>query len=197
MKTLKDLFLEELADIYDAEHQTVEALPKMANAATCDKLRKAIETHLEETEGHVVKLERVFQYFGEEPEGKTCKATGGLLVEADELAVEFKGSPAINAALISAAQKLEHHEIASYGCLHAWAGMLGYEDAAELLQEILDEETAANATFTGLARGGVNEEALGESDGSGSEDGDDQAEAPKRGLRPSSTAPDRAGSISR
>ena len=86
MKTLKDLFLDELADIYDAERQTVEALPMMANAATCDKLRKAIEIHLKETEGHVVKVERVFQYFGEEPEGKTCEATSGLLVEADELA---------------------------------------------------------------------------------------------------------------
>src|ERR1700722_3802470 len=125
MKILKDLFLDELADIYDAEHQTVKALPKMAEAATCDKLKKVILAHLKETEGHVKKLEQVFQSFGEKAKGKTCKATVGLLEEGDGIAANFKGSPAINAALISAAQKVEHYETASYGCLHEWAGLLG------------------------------------------------------------------------
>ena len=127
MKTLRDLFLKELADIYDAERRTVKALPKMAKAATCDKLKQAILAHLEETEGHVLKLEDVFESFDEKPKGTTCKVTVGLLEEGDEIAADFKGSPAINAALISAAQKVEHYEIASYGCLHEWAGLLGNE----------------------------------------------------------------------
>jgi ferritin-like metal-binding protein YciE len=125
MKTLKDLFLNELADMYDAERRTVKALPKMASDATWEKLKKAILFHLKETEGHVTKLEQVFQLFDEPAKGKTCEATVGLLKEGDEIASDFKGAPAINAALISAAQKVEHHEMASYGALHAWAGLLG------------------------------------------------------------------------
>ena len=164
MKTLKDLFLDELADMYDAEQRIVKALPKMAKAATCPDLKEAIQSHLKETEGHVTKLEQVFQSFDQKAKGKTCEATVGLLEEGDEIAAEFKGSPAINAALISAAQKVEHYEMASYGCLHEWAGLLGNEEAAGLLEEILDEEKAANETLTELARASSNEEALGESD---------------------------------
>src|SRR5450432_2703108 len=152
MKTLKDLFLGELADVYDAEHRIIKALPKMAKAATCDKLKEAILAHLKETEGHVKKVEQVFQSFDEKAKGKTCEATVGLLKEGDEIAAEFKGSPAINAALIAAAQKVEHYEIASYGCLHEWAGLLGNEPAAGFLEEILAEEKAANEKLTGLAR---------------------------------------------
>ena len=164
MKTLKNLFLDELADMYDAERRIVKALPKMAKAATCPDLKAAIQSHLKETEGHVTKLEEVFQSFDQKAKGKTCEATVGLLEEGDEIAAEFKGSPAINAALISAAQKVEHHEMASYGCLHEWAGLLGNEEAAGLLLEILGEEKAANETLTKLARASSNEEALGESD---------------------------------
>jgi ferritin-like metal-binding protein YciE len=164
MKTLKDLFLDELADIYDAERRIVKALPKMAKAATCPDLKAAIQSHLKETEGHVKKLEQVFQSFDVKAKGKTCEATVGLLAEGDEIAAEFKGSRAINAALISAAQKVEHHEMASYGCLHEWAGLLGNTEAAGLLEEILDEEKAANEKLTELARVSSNEEALGESD---------------------------------
>lgn len=164
MKTLKNLFLGELADMYDAECRIVKALPKMAKAATCDDLKKAIESHLGETEGHVKKLEQVFECFGEKAKGQTCEATVGLLAEGDELAAEFKGSAAINAALISAAQKVEHYEMASYGCLQEWAGLLGNTEAADLLQEILDEEKAANETLTELALASSNEEALGETD---------------------------------
>jgi len=164
MKTLKDLFLDELADMYDAEHRIVKALPKMARAATCDDLRGAIQSHLKETEGHVKKLEQVFQCFDEKAKGKKCEATVGLLEEGDEIAAEFKGSPAINAALISAAQKVEHYEMASYGCLHEWAGLLDNQEAASLLQEILNEEKAANESLTKLARAGSNDEAMGESD---------------------------------
>ena len=162
MKTLKDLFLDELADMYDAEKRIVKALPKMAKAATCDDLKKAIQSHLKETEGHVKKLEQVFQSFDVKAKGQTCEATVGLLEEGDEIAGDFKGSPAINAGLISAAQKVEHYEIASYGCLHEWAGLLGNPQAAGLLEDILDEEKAANEKLTELARAGNNEEALGE-----------------------------------
>ena len=164
MKTLKDLFLDELEDMYDAERRIVKALPKVAKAATCDDLKAAIQSHLKETEGHVKKLEEVFESFDEKAKGKTCEATVGLLEEGDEIASAFKGSPAINAALISAAQKVEHYEMASYGCLHEWAGLLGNEEAARLLQEILGEEKAANEALTDLARASSNNEALGDSD---------------------------------
>jgi ferritin-like metal-binding protein YciE len=161
MKTLKDLFLNELADMYDAERRIVKALPKMVKAATCPGLKKAIQAHLKETEGHVKKLEQVFQSFDRRAKGQTCEATVGLLEKGDEIAAEFKGSPAINAALVSAAQKVEHYEMASYGCLHEWAGLLGNKEAAGLLQQILDEEAAANESLTKLARAICNEEALG------------------------------------
>jgi ferritin-like metal-binding protein YciE len=163
MNTLQDLFLDEVADMYDAERRIVKALPKMAKAATCDKLKKAILSHLKETEGHVKKLEQVFRSCDKKPKGKTCKATVGLLEEGDEIAADFKGSPAINAALISAAQKVEHYETASYGCLLEWAGLLGNQKASDLLEEILGEEKAANEKLTELARSGSNQEALGES----------------------------------
>lgn len=168
MKTLKDLFLDELADMYDAERRLVKALPKMAKAVTSDDLKEAIESHLVETEGHVKKLEAVFQLFGKKAAGQTCEATVGLLEEGDEIATKFRGSPAINAAVISVAQKVEHYEMASYGCLREWAGLLGQEEAAGLLEGILDEEKAANESLTELARASSNEEAL-----SGAENEDD------------------------
>lgn len=158
-KTLKELFLGKLADIYDAEHRIVRALPKMVKAATCTRLQAALQKHLKETQGQITKLNQVFKSIGEKAKGKKCEATVGLLEEGDEIASEFKGSPAINAALISAGQKVEHYEIASYGCLHEWAGLLGHEKAAGLLEEILNQEKAANETLTELARTGNNEEA--------------------------------------
>jgi len=198
MKTLKELFLDGLADVYDAERRTVKALPKMAAAATCEKLKKTILSHLKETEGHVTKLEQVFQLFDERARGKTCEATVGLLKEGDEIASDFKGSPAINAALISAAQKVEHHEIASYGALHAWAGLLGNKEAAELLQEILGEEKAANDALTALALASSDKEALGESDENESEEEEATGlGSPRRGIRPVGIGRNRSGSITR
>jgi ferritin-like metal-binding protein YciE len=167
MKTLKNLFLDELADMYDAEHRIIKALPKLAKAATCEKLKAAFLSHLEETKGQVNKLEKVFQSFGEKAKGKKCEATVGLLKEGDEIAAENKGEPTINAALISAGQKVEHYEMASYGCLHAWAGLLGNQKAAGLLEEILEEEKAANGTLNELALASSNEEAMCESDEKG------------------------------
>lgn len=185
MKTLNDLFLNELADMYDAERRIVKALPKMAKAATCPDLKKAIQAHLKETEGHVKKLERVFQAFDQKAKGQTCEATVGLLEEGDEIAAEFKGSPAINAALISAAQKVEHYEMASYGCLHEWAGLLGNAEAAGLLQEILDEEKAANKSLTALARASSNQEALVEPEVDKSKElGRKRSGSSRRGVSP-------------
>ena len=158
-KTLADLFLGELQDIYDAEHRITKALPKMVKAATSPELQTALTKHLKETEGQIAKLEQVFKSIGEPAKAKKCEATVGLLEEGDEIAKEFKGSSAINAALISAGQKVEHYEIASYGCLIEWAGMLGHDKAVGLLTQILDQEKAANAKLTQIARAGCNEEA--------------------------------------
>ena len=132
----------------------------MAEAATSDSLREAFESHLAETEGHIKKVEQVFKAFNEKPRRKTCEATKGLLKEGDELVEEFEGSPALDAALISAAQKVEHYEMASYGCLATWAGLLGNEDAQAILEEILGEEEAADDTLTEIAESESNEEAI-------------------------------------
>ena len=164
MRILKDLLLDELADRYDGEKRLVLAMPKMIKTATCARLRKLIETHLMETEGHVTKLEQVFQLFGEKPSVKKCDATVGLLAEGDEVAADNKESPIINAALISVAQKIEHYEIASYGCLREWAMLLGNKPAAAILKEILGEEKAANQALIDLARAHCNIQALNAGD---------------------------------
>ena len=197
MKTLKDLFLDELADMYDAERRIVKALPKMAKAATCPDLKAAFQSHLQETEGQVRKLDQVFVSFGLKAKGKTCEATVGLLEEGDELAAEFKGSPAINAALILAAQKVEHYEIASYGCLHEWAEVLGNKEAAGLLKEILDEEKGANDSLNELAHSTLNQEALGESkrNGSRAESADEKPANLRRAVPPLSLGRKRAMSL--
>lgn len=178
MKTLKDLFLNELADVYDAEKRIVKALPKLAKAATCEKLRDAFQKHGRETEGHVKQLEEVFACFDKKARGKTCEATVGLLKEGEEIAAEFKGSPAINAALIAAAQKVEHYEMASYGCLHEWAELLGNKQAARILKGILDEEIAANKALNERAHATSNDEALSKSDAAGSSPKNARAKTP-------------------
>jgi ferritin-like metal-binding protein YciE len=160
MKTLQDLFLSELADMYDAEKRIASALPKMAKAATAPELKSAFESHLAETEGHIEKVERVFECFDEDPSEETCEATEGLVKEADELAAEYAGSAALDAALICAAQKVEHYEIATYGCLVTWAGLLQNTDALEILEQILDEEKAADKVLSGIATSGSNDDAL-------------------------------------
>jgi ferritin-like metal-binding protein YciE len=160
MKTLSDLFFECLADMYDAEKRIVKALPDMAKAANSPELRAAFQSHLHESEGHVDKIERVFRCFDRSPDRNTCEATKGLLSEADELAGDFDGSAALDAALICAAQKVEHYEIASYGCLVTWAGLLGNQEAAALLQQILDEEKAADESLNSIATSASNLDAL-------------------------------------
>jgi ferritin-like metal-binding protein YciE len=164
MKTLKNLFLNELADMYDAEHRITKALPKLIKAATCEKLQQGLENHLEETEGHVTKVERVFAAFDEKPRAKKCPAMVGLLDEGDEIVSENKKSAVINAAIISACQKVEHYEIASYGTLRAWAELLGNDEAANLLQEILDQEKEADRILNECATTKNNKEALEEAE---------------------------------
>jgi ferritin-like metal-binding protein YciE len=152
MKTLQDLFLDSLADLHYAEKQLVKALPKMAKAASDAELRTAFESHLEETRHHVEIVESVFSAFGQEPKTKKCPAILGIIKEAEELISENKKSPTIDAALIFAGQKAEHYEIASYGGLREWAGLLGNKEAARLIDEILEEEKAADAKLNRLAQ---------------------------------------------
>lgn len=158
-KTLRDLFVEELADMYDSENRIAKALPKLAKAAADEELKEALESHLEETRGQIETLESVFELFDAKPRGKKCEAMVGILKEGDEVAREFKGSRAADAALISACQKVEHYEIAAYGALCEWATVLGYSEAADMLAGILDEEKATDEILTDLARASSNPEA--------------------------------------
>ena len=151
MKTLKDLFLDSLSDLNYAENQLVKTLPIMATAATHGELRETFTAHRLKTESHVRKVERIFEFFGKQPENKKCPAITGLLEEANQIAAENKKSPTINAALIFAAQKVKHYEIASYGSLRAWARQLQNEDAACLFDEILYEAKSADKTLKALA----------------------------------------------
>lgn len=163
MKTelLKDLFRAQLEDMYFAEKQLVKALPKMAKAASSMKLSDAISKHLEDTKMHVKKIEEVFSMFDMTPKAKKCEAIMGLLKEGESIVKDFKGSPALDAGIICAAQKVEHYEIATYGCLAAWAGELGNEDAAAMFKEIHDEERTADETLTSIALRFINEAAQG------------------------------------
>jgi ferritin-like metal-binding protein YciE len=158
-RTLKNLFIEQLEDIYDAEHQIVQALPNLIEAATCDDLKSALETHLEETQAQAQKLESVFVSFGDKPRRAKCQTITGLLEEAAAIAEKNNNSTALNAAIIAAVQKVEHYEIASYGCLKAWAAILGNTKAASVLEEILEEEKEADLALSDLAEA-KNEEAL-------------------------------------
>ncbi len=159
MRTLEDLFITELERLYDAESRMIKMLSTTAISATCWNLKKVILSHLLETEGHVMKLEQIFSCVEGHATGKTCRATVGLAEQGAEIAAEFAGSPALNAALISFLLKVEHQEIAAYTSLHEWAELLGHTDAAELIEEILHEETAAIQVFRELARNTSNEQA--------------------------------------
>jgi len=148
---LKILFLNELADMYDAEKRIIKALPQLAEAATCEHLKAAFLDHLEETKAHEVKIRQVFEKFGEEPKGKKCDATIGLIKEGEKTIAANRGEPTLNAALISVGKKVEHYEIAAYGCLHEWAKLLDNEDAVRLLEEILTQEKTCDDTLKELA----------------------------------------------
>jgi len=151
LRTLEDLFLDELKDIFDAEKQLLKALPKMAKAASSDDLREAFENHLGETEGQVERLERVFDSLQKPARGKKCEAMEGLIKEGAELMEEDAAPTVLDAGLICAAQKVEHYEMAGYGTLVTWARILGYDDAVTLLEETLGEEKAADEKLTEVA----------------------------------------------
>jgi ferritin-like metal-binding protein YciE len=155
---LKELYIDELRDVYDAENQLLKALPKMAKAAESDELRSAFEEHWKQTKGHVQRLDQIFQALNESPKvKKKCKGMQGLVEEGQEMIKELKGE-ALDAGLISAAQRVEHYEIAAYGTVRTYAGILGEEDAVALLEETLKEEEETDETLTELAES-VNVEA--------------------------------------
>jgi len=159
LDSLDKLFLEELKDVYNAEKQILRALPRMAKTADSPELQQAFTKHLKETEGHVRRLERIFQELGQAARGKKCKGMEGLLEEGKEV-LEEDGEPAvIDAALIASAQRVEHYEIAAYGCLRTYAQLLGYSQAEQLLQQTLQEEEAADQKLTELGESGINEAA--------------------------------------
>ena len=155
-KDLNDLFLDTLKDIYYAEKQILKALPKMAKAAQSDKLRAAFEKHLAETEGQVDRLEQVFEMLDKPARGKTCDAIVGILDEGKEIMDEYKGTDALDAGMLAAAQAVEHYEISRYGTLKTWATELGMNDAARLLDQTLKEEEKTDQALTQLAKAAVN-----------------------------------------
>jgi ferritin-like metal-binding protein YciE len=158
-KQLDKLFHDTLKDIYYAEKKILSALPKMAKAAQNEDLRAAFEKHHTETEGQIERIEQVFELIEEKPQGKKCAAIEGILEEGQEIIKEYKGSPALDAGLVSAAQAVEHYEIARYGTLRTWAEELGLDQAMKLLQQTLDQEEATDQALTELAE---NQEAQAE-----------------------------------
>ena len=158
-KGLEDLFLATLKDVYYAEKQILRALPKMAKAAESDELRQAFEKHRAETEGHVERLEEVFEAIGKKAQGKTCEAIQGIIEEGKEIMEDFAESEALDAGLIAAAQAVEHYEISRYGTLRTWAQELGLTDAAGLLEETLAEEKKTDQLLSELAEARVNQKA--------------------------------------
>jgi ferritin-like metal-binding protein YciE len=160
LDTLKTLYLNELRDLYNAENQLVKALPKLAKAASSEKLKEAFEKHLEQTKSHVERLEEVFKEADEKPKGKTCQGMKGIIEEGSEILQKDGNESVIDAGIIVAAQKAEHYEIASYGSVRTFAQLLGKDRSAELLQTTLNEESEANEVLTRLADDIVNPEAV-------------------------------------
>ena len=164
LDTLQQLYTDELRDLYNAENQLLKALPKMAKAASSEELKDAFEKHLEQTKGHVERLEEVFQELGEKPKGTTCRAMKGLIEEGSEILKQDGDESVIDAGIIVAAQKVEHYEIAGYGSVRTFAHLLGQNKAAELLQSTLDEESEANEVLNRIAESIINPEALMETE---------------------------------
>jgi len=158
-KTLEDLFHDTLKDIYYAERKIVKALPKMARGAQSEGLKAAFEKHRDESEVHVERLQQVFELLGKRAQGKTCPAIDGIIEEGEEILDEYKGTTALDAGLVSAAQAVEHYEITRYGTLKRWAMELGLKDAAALLSQTLDEEAATDEALTALADASANQKA--------------------------------------
>ena len=158
-KTLNDLFYDTLRDIYYAERKILKSLPKMARNAQSDLLKKAFQKHRDETEGQVERLQQVFEIIGKSARAKTCPAIDGIVEEAEEIMDEFKGSPALDAGLLAAAQAVEHYEISRYGTLATWARELGLKDVVALLEQTLAEESKTDEALTKIAQTAVNQAA--------------------------------------
>ena len=158
-KKLDELFHDTLKDIYFAEKKILATLPKMAKAAQSEELKAAFEKHLTETEGQIERLEQVFAVIEKKPQGKTCAAINGITEEGAEIMEEYKGSPALDAGLLAAAQAVEHYEISRYGTLIAWAEELDLDDAVSLLKETLEEEEATDEALTEIAKTAINQQA--------------------------------------
>ena len=150
--TMDELFVDELKDLYSAEKQITRALPKLVKAATSDELRQAFQSHLEETNGHVVRLEKAFEILGKSPKGKTCVGMKGVLEEGAEVLEDTDKGEVRDAGLISAAQRVEHYEMAGYGSARDFAKLLGQDEIAELLEETLEEEKAADKKLTSISK---------------------------------------------
>jgi ferritin-like metal-binding protein YciE len=157
--TLHDAFIDELRDAYDGEKQLTKALPRMAKAASSPDLRAAFEAHLEETRGQIERLEQVFETLGEKVRGKHCDGLAGIIEEGKAVMEEDFAEATMDACLIAGGQRAEHYEMAAYGTLVAWARAMGHNEAADLLQETLEEEKAADEKLSSLAEGGINQEA--------------------------------------
>ncbi len=184
MNSLHELLVDELKDLYNAENQLLKALPKMAKAASAPELQEAFKSHLEETRGQVERLEAIFGELDESPKGKKCKAMEGLVAEGKDV-IDEEGDPSVkDAALIASAQRIEHYEIAGYGCVRTFANLLGLTDIANKLQETLDEEGAADKKLTELAETIINVEA---------ENADDDEESAQKGKPNKAPAKKAAG----
>src|ERR1043166_1412615 len=168
--TLHDAFIDELRDTYDAEKQLTKALPKLAKASSNPKLRQAFESHLKETEGQIARLEQVFESLDEKVRGKHCDGIAGIIEEGKSILEEDFDEATMDACLIAAGQRAEHYEMAAYGTLVAWARGMGHTEGADLLQETLEEEKAADKKLTSIAESGINQEAA---DAAHSEDEDE------------------------
>lgn len=158
-KTLNDLFLQSLKDVYYAEKQILKALPKMAKAAESEELKQAFETHRDETEVQIERLEQIFKMLGKAARGEQCEAINGIIEEGKEVMEDFADSVALDAGILAAAQAVEHYEITRYGSLKTWARELGMEDAASLIEETLEEEKKTDKLLTQLAEARVNTKA--------------------------------------
>jgi ferritin-like metal-binding protein YciE len=170
INSLRELYIDQLRDLYDAENQLIKALPKMAKAATSDELRQGIEEHLEQTKGQAERLEQIFEQLGEKPKGEKCKGMEGVIKEGSETLQKDMDDDTMDAAIIAAAQRVEHYEIAGYGTARTYANLLGEEEAAELLQQTLEEEKETDQKLTQLAEE-INVEAA---EGSAEEEGEEQ-----------------------
>lgn len=173
--SLHDLYVEELRDLYNAENQILKALPKMAKAASHEQLRAAFQEHLEVTRGQVDRLDQIFEGLGVRATGKKCVAMEGLIKEAKEMMGEDAAPAVLDAALIAAAQRVEHYEMAGYGCVRTYARLLGYNEAADLLQETLDEEAETDEKLTEIAESAINADA--------EEEEEEPAPRPKKAAR--------------